>query len=117
MENTEKITENETPKQTETDILKRRPLWKIVLTSPLLAIIPITVFFMFFSDNNYLNNTENYEEISDLQAEIKMNIDSANYYEAKAAALSTNKESLEKIAREQYGMKRDNEEVYITSIK
>ena len=30
--------------------------------------------------------------------------------------LNTDRETLEKIAREQYGMKRVNEEVYITEI-
>jgi len=54
--------------------------------------------------------------INDLKAEIKSNQDSAKIYEAKLDELHTDRETLEKIAREQYGMKRTNEEVFITDI-
>ena len=37
-------------------------------------------------------------------------------YEAKANELNTDKESLERLVREKYGMKRTNEEVYVTDI-
>ena len=42
--------------------------------------------------------------------------DSAKYYERKTQELNTDKETLEKIAREQYNMKRTNEDVYKTDI-
>lgn len=95
----------------------KRHSWIRWIKSPILIIIPIAIFLLFYSDNSYLNKTENQEQIDELRAEIKINIDSAAYYEQKAAALDTDRERLEKIAREQYGMKRSNEDVYITKIK
>ena len=37
-------------------------------------------------------------------------------FDAKVNELHTDRETLEKIAREKYGMKRENEEVFITDI-
>jgi hypothetical protein len=37
-------------------------------------------------------------------------------YEAKVNELNTDNESLERLVREKYGMKRINEEVFITNI-
>ena len=113
-DNTEKNIETaEVPEAPQKKQLK----WRILIKSPLILIIPVAIFLLFYSDNSYLNKTENQAQIDELKAEIKTNIDSAAYYERKAAALDTDPESLEKIAREQYGMKCDNEDVYITQIK
>ncbi|MGN0211894.1 MAG: septum formation initiator family protein [Muribaculaceae bacterium] len=91
--------------------------WTRWITSPIIVITPIVVFLLFYSENSYINKTDNQERIDELRAEIKLNIDSTIYYERKSRALDTDKEHLEKIAREQYGMKRDNEDVYVTDIK
>lgn len=96
---------------------KRRPMWVVWLTSPVLVVLIIIVFLFFYGDNSYLNHAANKEQIDELKAEIKLNVDSTAYYQRKAAALDSDPETLEKIAREQYGMKRDNEDVYITTIK
>lgn len=96
---------------------KKTSKWKILIKSPLTLIIPVCIFLLFYSDNSYLNKTENQEQIDELKAEIRINIDSTAYYERKASALDTDPESLEKIAREQYGMKRSNEDVYVTDIR
>ena len=47
---------------------------------------------------------------------IKQNEDSARIYDAKVRELNTDHETLERIVREQYGMKRVNEDVYVTDI-
>ena len=56
------------------------------------------------------------KEIDKMNAQIKVMEDSAKFYERKTQELNTDKETLEKIAREQYGMKRTNEEVFETDI-
>lgn len=60
--------------------------------------------------NNYT------QQINQLKNEIKENRDSAAYYNQKVNELNTDKERLEHIAREKYGMKRLNEDVYRTDI-
>ena len=55
-------------------------------------------------------------QINELKSQIKNNQDSAAMYEAKVNALNTDNESLERLVREKYGMKRINEEVFITNI-
>ena len=96
---------------------KRKRAWVKWLTSPLLVVILIVVFLFRYGDNSYINRTEHQEQIDELRAEIKENVDSTLYYERKAAALNTDRENLERIASEQYGMKRENEEVYQMDIR
>ena len=91
--------------------------WLKWLTSPIIVVLGIAVFLLFYIDNNYINRTEHQDQIDELRAEIKLNLDSTAYYEQKAASLNSDRERLEKIAREQYGMKRDNEDVYIMDIR
>jgi len=72
---------------------------------------------LFFGDNNYMQISKQKNEINKLNSQIKNMEDSAQYYERKYRELDTDKENLEKLAREQYGMKRINEDVYETDIK
>ena len=55
-------------------------------------------------------------QINELKSQIKNNEDSAAMYDAKVNELNTDNETLERLVREKYGMKRTNEEVYITDI-
>jgi len=94
----------------------KRPNWlpKWVSIS-LVVFITFIVWMLVGSDNNYMKIHEKKEEINELKAEIKAKQDSALYYEKKVQELNTDRETLERIAREQYGMRQENEEVYITN--
>lgn len=72
---------------------------------------------LFFGEYNYMEISKQKSEINNLNAQIKSKEDSAMYYEKKFRELDTDKENLEKLAREQYGMKRTNEDVYKTNIR
>lgn len=82
--------------------------------------IPAAVFVAFLvslvccGDNNYIRSCSFTKEINDLKAEIKADEDSTAMYEERVRELNTDRESLEKLAREKYGMKHENEDVYIT---
>lgn len=89
------------------------PRW---LSMPLIIIVAFLILMVFYGDNSYIKSKEYSQKIDELQKEIKTNKDSAIYYQRKSHELTTDKETLEKIAREQYGMKRENEDVYITDI-
>ncbi|MBR1934511.1 MAG: septum formation initiator family protein [Muribaculaceae bacterium] len=89
------------------------PRW---LNLPFLFFLAFIVLLLFFGEYNYLRINSLANEIDDLKEQIKEQEDSAAYYTSKLNALNTDKENLERLCREQYGMKRVNEEVYITDI-
>ncbi len=89
------------------------PLW---LSIPFIIFIGFIVILLFFGENNYMQISEQRVEIDKVKAQIKEQEDSAQFYIRKTQELNTDKETLEKIAREQYNMKRYNEEVFKTDI-
>lgn len=89
------------------------PRW---INVPLLIFIAFVVLLAFFGDNSFMRSTEYRSQINDLKSQIKVLEDSANKYDSKVRELNTDNESLEHLVREKYGMKRTNEEVYITDI-
>ena len=95
----------------------QRPKWiPRWLTIPLLIFVGFVVVLLFFGDNNYMRISKYRSQINELKSQIKNNEDSAAMYEAKINELNTDNETLERLVREKYGMKRTNEEVYITDI-
>ena len=95
----------------------KRPTWiPRWLNIPLLIFVGFVVVLLFFGDNNYMRINKYRSQINDLKSQIKNNEDSAAMYEAKVNELNTDKESLERLVREKYGMKRVIEEVFITDI-
>lgn len=95
----------------------KRPKWMPRwLNIPLLIFMGFVVVLLFFGDNNYVKISKYRSQINDLKSQIKNNKDSAAMYDAKVNELNTDNESLERLVREKYGMKRTNEEVYITDI-
>jgi len=95
----------------------KRPKWiPMWLSIPFVIFIVFILMMLFYGDNNYLQINEQKKEMDKISAQIQELEDSAKYYERKTQELNTDKETLEKIAREQYSMKRTNEEVFITDI-
>ena len=58
-----------------------RKKWTKWLTNPFIVIVPSVIFLLFYSENSYLNKTENQDRIDELKAEIQQNIDSTAFYE------------------------------------
>ena len=95
----------------------QRPKWiPRWLNIPLLIFVAFVVVLVFFGDNSFVRSSKYRHQINDLKSQIKNYEDSASAYEAKVNELNTDNESLERLVREKYGMKRVNEEVYITDI-
>lgn len=111
--NTKKKNASKGDKKKDNIFTRWIPRW---LSLPLIIIVAFLVVMIFFGDNSYLKSKEYSRKIDELNKEIKANKDSAEYYRKKSRELNTDRETLEKIAREQYGMKRENEDVYITEI-
>jgi cell division protein FtsB len=78
----------------------------------ILILIVFIVWMLFFDANSYLIHSELNSDIKDLETE-------KEYYQKeilkdkKALKKLSTEEGLEKFAREEYYMKRDNEEIFI----
>ena len=79
----------------------------------LIASIGVIIFVLFFNENSVMHTYEYTLEIERLKAEIQDNRDTLLYYEDLNRRLDTDKETMERIVREQYHMQRINEDVYI----
>lgn len=83
------------------------------LSFTLLGAIAVAVFVMFFNENSVLNTYEAEKEIDRLNSEIRHELDTLNYYRRLNASLDTDRETMERIVREQHHMQHPNEDVYI----
>ncbi len=80
-----------------------------------LTLILFFVWIVFFDSNNLIDRTINLRQVHQLERD-------KIYYESKIAEdrikldeLESNPENLEKFAREQYLMKKENEDIFIVA--
>ena len=91
---------------------KNKPLVKFLTNRYVLILAIFVVWMVFFDENSFLNHREFDGEIDNLKSE-------KSYYESQIKGDKElidklkNKEELEKFAREEYHMKKENEEIYI----
>jgi cell division protein DivIC len=92
--------------------LKKNSVFKILTNTFVMILVPFIIWMLFFDENSYLTHRKFDKEISGLEGTI-------SFYENK---ISKDKETikklqdsleLERFAREQYLMKKENEEIYI----
>jgi cell division protein FtsB len=81
---------------------------KYVLTLSVFAI-----WMLFFDQNNLVDRIKMSAEIRQLEADREYYTDEIEKDSARLHELTTDKENLEKYAREQYLMKRENEDVFV----
>ena len=91
---------------------KNKPTIKFITNRYVIILSIFVVWMFFFDENSFLNHREFNKEINKLNSEkeyyktqIKQDKELINKLE--------NKEELEKFAREEYNMKKENEEIYI----
>ena len=89
------------------DGIQKFNLWIVV-------VVAFGVYITFFSDYNYFRSME-YARIKDLKAQIKECDDSTAVYRERLRLLESDHETLERIVREEYLMKRENEDLYIVN--
>lgn len=93
----------------------KKPRW---ISWPFIILMAIVLFVMLTSKENYfLTLSSNKTEILRLETEIAQVNDSTEQLLKKYDEIHSQNQTVEKIAREQYHMKRENEDVYITDIK
>ncbi len=92
--------------------LKENSVVKLITNKYFIVILIFLIWMIFFDENSYLTHRELNKEIDKLE-------NSIDYYQKeitkdqKVITNLKNPDSLEKFAREEYNMKRKNEEVFI----
>lgn len=79
----------------------------------LLAAVAVAVFVMFFNDNSVMDTYDAEREIDRLESLIRTEEDSLNYYRRLNASLDHDRQTMERIVREQHHMQHPNEDVYL----
>lgn len=69
----------------------------------------------FVDENSVWNHLKNKQRISELQEEIDHYTQSYNHDKARIRELNSNPKAIEKIARERYFMKCDDEDIFVLS--
>lgn len=92
--------------------LKDKTWFKITTNRYVLVLLIFTVWMLFFDTNSWLTHQKLDSEISEIENNIKyykseINADQKTLKQLKDSVL------IEKFAREQYFMKRENEDVFI----
>jgi cell division protein DivIC len=88
-------------------------LKKIFLNKYLIVFTLFAVFVTFFDEHNLIDRWKRHQKISLLEDELKFYQDEIKKTRQKKNELQSNKENLEKFAREQYLMKKENEDIFI----
>jgi cell division protein FtsB len=94
------------------DNLKKNRVFKVISNKYFLVLLPFVIWMIFFDENSYLNQRELNKELEDLE-------NSIDYYQEeieedeKLIINLKDADSLEKFGREQYKMKKVNEDIYL----
>jgi cell division protein FtsB len=92
--------------------LKNNKVFKILTNIFVLIFIPFIIWMLFFDENSYLVHRKFNSEIKDLESTVSFY--KTKIAEDKAIILKLNDSlQLERFAREQYLMKKENEDIYI----
>jgi len=92
---------------------KESAFWKIIRNKYLLVTVVFFVWITFFDSNSLIKCSRVVSSISSQEQEKSYYKDEIKSIEEKLNELSSNRDSLEKFAREQYKFHKDDEDVYI----
>jgi cell division protein FtsB len=92
--------------------LKNNKVFKILTNIFVLIFIHLMIWMLFFDENSYLVHRKFNSEIKDLESTVSFY--KTKIAQDKATIMKLNDSlQLERFAREQYLMKKENEEIYI----
>mgnify|MGYP003626501449 FL=1 len=92
--------------------LKSNSVFKILTNIFVMILVPFIIWMLFFDENSYLIHRKFNEEIDDLETTISFYEDKISKDKETIKKLQDSLE-LERFAREQYLMKKENEDIYI----
>lgn len=86
---------------------------KPIFNKYLLALVGFVVWIMFFDENNLRQHQKNRQELALLEEQVRNYKQKIEADKRKLYELQTNDANLEKFAREQFLMKKADEEIYV----
>jgi len=86
---------------------------RIITNKYLITIVAFVIWMVFFDDTNLREQARLTSQLKELKREKEFYLLGIENSRKAAEELMSDKEQLEKFAREQYLMKRDNEDIYI----
>lgn len=101
-----------TPKRTP-DTPPRKSWARRYLSLPTLLSLGVIVYFSIFSETSIRKKIEYQRIIDSLRIELELQQDTLRYYQSLNRRLSTDRDLMEQVVREQYNMNRPNEDVFI----
>jgi cell division protein FtsB len=88
--------------------------WMVLLRNKyFLAGLSFLIWMIFFDRNDFVTQYQYRKKLNDLRKEQQYYIDEININRVQLQDILGNPKNLEKFAREQYRMKKDNEEVFV----
>ena len=88
-------------------------IWPWLKNKYVLTIAVFVVWMLFFDQNNIVDRIKMTNEIKQLEEDQEFYHEQIQQDSARLSELTTNKENLEKYAREKYLMKKDNEDIFM----
>ena len=88
-------------------------IWPWLRNKYVLTIAVFTIWMLFFDQNNAVDRVQMGSEIRQLEDDREYYLEQIQKDSARLSELTTNKENLEKYAREQFLMKKANEDVFV----
>ena len=97
--------------------MKGKEILMTILKNPLnnylIAVGAFVVWIIFFDENNLVQHRRNLAELSQLEEQVHFYKQKIEADQRKLYELQTNDENLEKFAREQFLMKKADEDIYV----
>ena len=93
--------------------VKKKSWLRRYIAIPTVVGAGLIVYFVFFSEMSVTRRIAYQRVIDSLETCLRQQEDSLAYYRDLNRRLSTDPELMEQVVREQYNMKRDNEDVYV----
>lgn len=92
-------------------------IWKKILpyvkNKFILTIFIFIIWILFFDRNNLIDRAKELRHLKQLEKDRKYYIERIDKDTKRLEQLKTNNKNLEKFAREQYLMKKDNEDIFV----
>ena len=88
-------------------------IWPWLRNKYVLTIAVFSIWMLFFDQNNLVDRIRMTSEIRQLEVDREYYLEQIQKDSASLSELTTNKENLEKYAREQFLMKKNNEDVFV----
>ncbi len=90
-----------------------RKIWPWLKNKYVLTITIFAVWILFFDQNNLVDRMKMSSEIRQLEADREYYLEEIEKDSARLHELTTDRDNLEKYAREQFFMKKSNEDVFV----